>query len=110
MPTNIKLPAPVSKDHVRDIVIQACPDLEVGTLGPALIAARSPWVAAAIMVQGKTVSVGPAVRDAKMMLLMLLILLSGVGLILYAILAIPKQQEVAKRVYSLLSRELEGAR
>ena len=40
----------------------------------------------------------------------LLVLVTGVGLVFYAILAIPKQQEVAKRVHALLSRELEAAR
>ncbi len=110
MATNIKLHSPASIDAIREIVRQGCPDLEVGRLGPALVASRSAWVAAAISVQGKTISVMPMVRDAKMMLLMLLVLVSGVGLLLYAIMAIPKQQEVTKRVHALLSRELEAVR
>lgn len=103
---NLKLSQPVSRDRVRDVLATRCPDLELKKLGPGLTASTSPWRAAMIQVNGKTVSVFPSVASAAMFPLMLLIMLTGIGLVIYAVTVIPKQQAIVKRVHAALEQEL----
>ncbi len=110
MPGNLKLTQDIDQAQLREILAQGCPDLDFGSIGPALIASSSAWVAAAININKRTVSIIPMVRDLKMLLLMLLIMFSGIGLILYAIVIMPKQRALSERIYALLGRELEVAR
>jgi len=108
--TNIKVPEPVSKEQIRTLLQTSCPDLDLGSVGPMLTASSSRWVAAAINTQGKTVTVMPLVRDMLTLLAMLLIMLTGVGLVIYAVAVMPKQKALADRVRAVLARELGGAR
>lgn len=107
---NLKLSTAVSRDRVRDVLTTRCPDLELKKLGPGFTASRSPWVAAMVQVNGKTVSVAPWVASAPMTLVMLLILLSGIGILIYAVAVIPKQQQIVKRVHAVLDQELRDRR
>lgn len=103
---NLKLSTAVSRDRVRDVLATRCPDLELRKLGPGITASRSSWVAAMVQVNGKTVTVMPWVASAAMMPLVLLILLSGIGLVIYAVAVVPKQQQIVKRVTAALEQEL----
>ncbi|MCH9686744.1 MAG: hypothetical protein K0V04_35250 [Deltaproteobacteria bacterium] len=107
---NIKVTTPLTKDQIREIVRVGCPDLDLSSLGPGLTASRTRWVAAAINTQGKTVTVMPMVRDMTTLLLLLLVMITGIGLLIYAVVVIPKQKELVTRVTALLKRELGGAR
>ena len=49
-----------------------------------------------------------AVASMKMFLLFVLIALTGIGIVLHAVLAAPKQLKVAKRVSAALEQELAG--
>jgi hypothetical protein len=104
---NIKLATAVSRDKVRDILATRCPDLEVNRLGPGLTASRTKWVAAMVQVNGRTISVIPSVASVPMFLVMLLIMLTGLGLVIYAVAVIPKQQEIVRRVTAALQQELK---
>lgn len=103
---SIKTPQPVPVDRIQEIVQAGCPDLDFGRLGVTLTASRSRWVAAAIGTRGNAVTVNPMVRDMPTMLLLLLMSLTGIGLMLYVLLAFPKQKALVARVTSLLQREL----
>lgn len=105
---SIKLQKPVSKDETRAILARRCPDLDLGTLGPTITASSSPWVAAMISVDKRTISVAPMVANMKMLLLFVLIAFTGIGIVLYAVLAVPKQLQVARRVEAALAQELAG--
>ncbi len=105
----ITLPAPVTLDHLRAAVARSCPDLDLQRMGPGLTASQSRWVAAWIMTQGKQVQIAPMVRSMGTMLLLLLVALTGVGLIIYAVAVVPKQQAVVKRVHAALTRELAAS-
>lgn len=105
----IKLPAPVSLDQVRAALTRACPDLDQQRFGPGVTASQSRWVAAWVMTQRKQVSVAPMVRSMPMFLLFFLIALTGVGLLIYAVTVLPRQQAVVKRVTAALERELRAA-
>lgn len=109
MPT-IKLDAPTTTDTVRAALTRTCPDLDLRPLGKGLSAAHSRWVAAWIMPQGKRVQIIGNVGSKGMMAALLLILLTGIGLPLYAILVVRKQQALAKRVHAALERELRPSR
>ena len=103
---NIKLAQPVSKDEVRAIIRDRCPDLQLASLGPAITAGTSAWVAAWITVNRKTLSVAPSVANMKMFLLFMLIALTGVGIILFAVLVMPRQMEMSRRVTAALRAAL----
>ncbi len=107
---NIKISNPVSKDQLREIVRVGCPDLDLSSLGPSFTASSSRWAAAAVNVQGKTVTVMPMVRDMVTMLLLLVIALTGIGIVIYAVAVIPKQKTIVDRVSALVERELGPAR
>lgn len=102
----IDLPAPVTLDQLRAALGRACPDLDQQRMGPGVTASSSRWVAAWVMTQRKQVQITPMVRSMPMMLLLLLVCLTGLGLLLYAVAVIPKQQAVVKRVHAALAREL----
>jgi len=104
--SNIKVAETVSKDQLRTLLQARCPDLDLGSVGPMLTASSSRWVAAAVNSQGKTVSVMPLVRDVPAMLGMMLIMLTGVGLVIFAVTVMPKQRALAQRVHGVLSAEL----
>ena len=106
MSGNLQLTQDIDQAKLREIIAQGCPDLDFNTLGAALIASRSAWVAAAVVVNRRTLSVMPFVRDGKMALAMLLIMFTGIGLILYAVVIMPKQRALADRIHALLEREL----
>ena len=106
----LDLPAPVSLDQLRAAVARTCPDLDLQRMGPGLSASQSRWVAAWVMTQRKQVQITPMVRSMPMMLLMLLVALTGIGLLIYAVAVVPKQQAVVKRVHAALERELAGTR
>ena len=103
---NIKLQAPVSKDQVREIIGRRCPDLDIGSMGAGLTAYSSPWVAAMIGVNKKTLSFAPMVASMKMFLLFFLIAVTGIGLVIYAVSVIPKQQALVKRVHAVIAEEV----
>ncbi|MEM7156596.1 MAG: hypothetical protein AAF799_27360 [Myxococcota bacterium] len=103
---NIKVAEPVSKDQIRSLLQARCPDLDLGSVGPMITASSSRWVAAAVNSQGKTVTVMPLVRDMPAMLGMLLIMLTGLGLVIFAVTVMPKQRALAERVEGILSAEL----
>lgn len=103
---NIKVAEPVSKDQIRSLLQARCPDLDLGSVGPMITASSSRWVAAAVNSQGKTVTVMPLVRDMPAMLGMLLIMLTGLGLVIFAVTVMPKQRALADRVEGILSAEL----
>lgn len=105
MPT-IKLPAPVTKDEIRDVLRRSCPDLDLMNLGPMVTASKSPWVAAAINPQRSNVYVTPMVRSMPMFLVFFLMALTGIGIVIYAVTAVPKQKKVTDRVTAVLEREL----
>jgi hypothetical protein len=107
---NIKIARPVSKDEVRAVIQSHCPDLRLARLGPAITAGTSPWVAAWITVNKKSVSVAPSVANMKMFLLFALIALTGVGIILYAVLAVPGQMETTRRVTAALKANLAAVK
>ena len=75
-------------------------------MGPGVTASSSRWVAAWVMTQRKQIQITPMVRSMPMMLLLLLICATGLGLLVYAVAVIPKQQAVVKRVHAALAREL----
>jgi hypothetical protein len=102
----IDLPAAVTLDQLRAALTRACPDLDQQRLGPGLTASSSRWVAAWVMTQRKQIQITPMVRSMPMMLLLLLICATGLGLLIYAVAVIPKQQAVVKRVHAALAREL----
>jgi|GEM_PF-3307951 len=103
---NIRVSSPVSEARVHDIVAQGCPDLDLGRLGPMITASRSAWVAAAIGTRGRTVTVNPWVRDPLTTGLALLLLLTGIGLPIYAVFVLSKQRAVVDRVTAVLQRAL----
>jgi hypothetical protein len=105
MPT-IKLDAPASKDQIRDVLRRRCPDLDLMNLGPMITASESRWIAAAINPQRNNVYVMPMVRSMPMFLLFFLMALSGIGIVIYAVTAAPRQKQVAERVTAVLEREL----
>mgnify|MGYP001273956234 FL=1 len=102
----IDLPAAVTLDQLRAALTRACPDLDQQRMGPGLTASSSRWVAAWVMTQRKQIQITPMVRSMPMMLLLLLICATGLGLLVYAVAVIPKQQAVVKRVHAALAREL----
>lgn len=102
----IDLPAAVTLDQLRAALTRACPDLDQQRMGPGLTASSSRWVAAWVMTQRKQIQITPMVRSMPMMLLLLLLCATGVGLLIYAVAVIPKQQAVVKRVHAALAREL----
>jgi hypothetical protein len=102
---NIKVAETVSQDEIRSLLRARCPDLDLASVGPMLTASSSRWVAAAVNRQGKTVSVMPLVRDVPAMLGMLCIMLTGVGLVIFAVTVMPKQRALAERVHGVLSAE-----
>lgn len=102
----IKLPAAVTLDQIRAALTRACPDLDQHRMGPGVTASSSRWVAAWVMTQRKQIQITPMVRSGPMLLLQLLIFATGIGLLVYAVAVIPKQQAVVKRVHAALAREL----
>lgn len=102
----IDLPAAVTLDQLRAALTRACPDLDQQRMGPGLTASSSRWVAAWVMTQRKQIQIMPMVRSMPMMLLLLLVCATGLGLLVYAVAVIPKQQAVVKRVHAALAREL----
>lgn len=102
----IKLPAPATLDQIRAALTRACPDLDQQRMGPGVTASQSRWVAAWVMTQRQQLQITPMVRSMPMMLLFLLVALTGVGLLIYAVAVLPKQQAVVKRVTAALEREL----
>jgi hypothetical protein len=102
----IDLPAAVTLDQLRAALTRACPDLDQQRMGPGVTASSSRWVAAWVMTQRKQIQITPMVRSMPMMLLLLLICATGLGLLVYAVAVIPKQQAVVKRVHAALAREL----
>lgn len=109
MSSNIKLPSPMTRDQLRELLRAGCPDLDLHDFGPGLTASSSRWAGAAVIAQGQRLSVMPMVRDLGTLALTLLMALTGVGLLIYAVVAIPRQKQVAARVEALLRRELAGA-
>lgn len=105
MPT-MKLQNPTTVPDVRTALTRACPDLDVRPFGRGLAAAHSRWVAAWVMPNRNKVQVIGGVASKGMMLATLLIMLTGIGLPIYAITAMRKQQALAKRVTAALEREL----
>ena len=55
-----------------------------------------------------SLSVIPSVASIPMFIVMLLIMLTGLGLVIYAVAVIPKQQEIVRRVTAALQQELPG--
>lgn len=102
----IDLPAAVTLDQLRAALTRACPDLDQQRMGPGVTASSSRWVAAWVMTQRKQIQITPMVRSGPMLLLQLLIFATGIGLLVYAVAVIPKQQAVVKRVHAALAREL----
>lgn len=108
MAKNIVLPAPVSRDRVRDVLRARCPDLDLGTIGVGISAASSRWVAAVVFVNGKRVSVIPMVHGVGMFFVFLLLALTGLGIVIYAVTAVPRQLALTKRVRAVLAQELRA--
>lgn len=107
---NITLQEPLSQDELAALLRRRCPDLDLGSFGPAVLVSSSAWVAVGVNIHAKTISLVPMVSGGKMLLVLLLVALTGIGAVLYAVLAVPKQQALVKRVRELLERELRGAR
>ncbi len=105
----LTLPAPHSLDHLRAALERTCPDLDQHRFGPGVTASQSRWVAAWVMTQRKQVQVVPMVRSMPMFLLFFLMALTGLGLLIYAVAVVPKQQALVKRVHAALERELATA-
>ena len=104
----IKLTTPTSLTDLRAAVARTCPDLDLQRMGPGLTASQSRWAAAWVLTQRKQVQVLPMVRSMPMLLLLLLVALTGIGLVVYAVAVIPKQQALVKRVTAALERELRA--
>lgn len=104
----ITLPAPVTLDQIRAALTRTCPDLDQQRMGPGVTASQSRWVAAWVMTQKKQIQITPMVRSMPMMLLFFLMALTGLGIIIYAVAVVPKQQAVVKRVHAALERELSA--
>lgn len=102
----IKLSAPVTKDHVVSLVRTHCPDLDLGRLGAGVSVATSRWVGASIWINKKSVTVAPSPPSIPMFLVFLLMALTGLGLVVYAVGVLPKQRALAARVEGVLRREL----
>lgn len=107
--SNIKLAQPLTKDEVRAIIRQRCPDLDLGTLGPMLTAYASAHVAAMIGVNKKVLSVAPGVSSGRHFAVFALIAITGIGLILYAAFVVSKQVKLARRVEAALRQHVEEA-
>ena len=105
----LKLSRHVPLADLRATLARTCPDLDLQRMGPGLTASQSRWVAAWVMTQRNQVQVVPMVRSLPMMLAFLLIALTGLGLVIYAVAVVPKQQAVVKRVTAALDRELRAA-
>lgn len=104
----LELTAPVPLADLRATLARTCPDLALQGMGPGVTASRSPWVAAWVMTQRKQVQVVPMVRSIPMMLLFLLVALTGVGLLVYAVAVLPRQRQVVDQVVAALERELRS--
>ncbi len=102
----ITLPAPVSRDQLRAALTRTCPDLEQNRMGPGVSASTSRWVAAWVMPQKKQIHINPGIRSVPMMLLFLLMALTGIGIVIWAIAVVPKQQALIKRIHAALERDL----
>ena len=102
----LTLPSPVSLDRLRAALARTCPDLDQHRLGPGVTASSSRWVGAWVMTQRKHVQVVPMVRSMPMLLLFLLMAVTGLGFVIYAVAVLPKQQALVKRVAAALEREL----
>jgi hypothetical protein len=105
--SNIKLAQPLTKDEVRAIIRQRCPDLDLGTMGAMLTAYQSAHVAAIIAVNKKVLSVMPGVSSLRHFLVMFLICITGIGLIPYAAFIVSKQMKVYKRVKAALQEHVQ---
>lgn len=106
----IKLSSPVAKDHVVALLRAHCPDLDVGRLGAGVSAASSRWVGASIWINKKAITVIPSMPSIPMLLVFLLIVLTGLGLVVFAVAILPRQRALAERVEAMLRRELPAAR
>jgi hypothetical protein len=104
----LKLSRHVPLPELRTTLARTCPDLDLQSAGPGLTASQSRWVAAWVLTQRNQVQVVPMVRSLPMMLALLAIMLTGLGLLIYAVAVVPKQQAVVKRVTAALERELRA--
>jgi hypothetical protein len=104
---NIKLAQPLTKDEVRAVIRQRCPDLDLGTMGGMLTAYTSSHVAALIAVNKKVLSVMPGVSSLRHFLVLVLICGTGIGLVPYAAFVVAKQVKLAKRVGATLREHVQ---
>ena len=85
--------------HLR----QSLPELEVKNgPGAMLSVGQSPWIGCMVAVNGKTVTTMPMVHGAGMLPVFLLLALTGIGLVLYAALALPKQLKITQLVNTII--------
>jgi len=71
-----------------------------------LVRPTAPVAASAVWVSKKTIGVTPSVRSLPMFLLQTLMALTGVGVVIFAVTALPRQRALAQRVQAVLRAEL----
>ena len=103
----LKLAEKLDKKRVQDHLQSNLPDtLTIKNFpGPvAFTIGESAFVAALVTVNGKRINTMPWAHGFGMSWVMILIMLSGIGLIIYAVVAIPKQKKIVEQVETELEK------
>ncbi|MFT7580329.1 MAG: hypothetical protein ACI9MR_001998 [Myxococcota bacterium] len=102
-------PRSVDKATVKDTLVKALPDLEIGNFGVHTSVAENRWAGVAVMVMKARIQVTTSIPSFGMLVVGVLILLLGsivIPAILYGTKVVPRQKAVEARVVAVLEREL----
>jgi hypothetical protein len=104
------LPDVTSQEQLNPLLERILPDTRVIKRGKMTVVARNDWQTASVNVNKKgKVTVGPWPLGTGMASLWsLLIMITGVGLVIWAVVVLPKHQELAKQVLEALERSKQS--
>lgn len=102
---SVTLPDVTHQDQLDPLLAERMPGVKLTRRGKMTLVARDDWQTAMVSVSKKgKVTIGPWLFGAGLVpLWTILIMLTGIGLILWAVIAVPKHQALATEVHEALA-------
>ena len=104
---NLKSSEPLDREAVIQHIQAALPDMSIQRWGTAFSVGSHSLVGTWVAVNGKRINTAPMCHGTRGVFLAFLMLLTGFGIVLYAVIYVPRQQKLQARVDDIL-RTLPG--